>query len=84
MSARAVQRSQAVFSPATRRSALEQGARYSSASIVERAVAEARKTLGESPVVILTGGAAPAVRRLLRIKHRLVPDLVLRGLTHLV
>lgn len=66
------------------RAALEQGARYSSASIVERAVTEAHKTLGERPLVVLTGGAAPTVHRLLRVKHRLVPDLVLRGLTHLV
>ena len=62
------------------RAGLEQGARYGIASVIDRAVREARAVLGSAPVLLLTGGAAPAVRRLVRTRHRLVPDLVLRGL----
>lgn len=66
------------------RAAIENGARFSAASVVDRAVEEARKALGETPAVLLTGGAAPSLRRIIRVKHRIVPDLVLRGLTHLL
>lgn len=62
------------------RAALEQGARYAIAAAVDRAMAEAQKILKRKPVLILTGGAAPAVRALIRTPHRFVPDLVLRGL----
>jgi type III pantothenate kinase len=66
------------------RAAIEQGARYAVASTVDRAVAEARRTLGASPLVLLTGGAAPAIHPLLRSAHSNVPDLVLRGLVALI
>ena len=62
------------------RAAIQQGAMYAAASVADRAVAEARATLGQSPLVLLTGGAAPTVRKLLQSPHELVPDLVLRGL----
>ena len=45
-----------------------------------RSARDARKAAGGH----IDRRAAPAVRRLLRVRHRLVPDLVLRGLTHLV
>jgi pantothenate kinase type III len=35
-------------------------------------------------VLLLTGGAAPSLRRYLKSQARLVPDLVLRGLAELV
>jgi type III pantothenate kinase len=66
------------------RAAIEQGARYAVASVVDRAVAEARRTLGASPLVLLTGGAAPAIHPLIRSAHSSVPDLVLRGLVALI
>lgn len=66
------------------RAAIEQGARYAIAAVIDRAVAEAKAVLGSAPVLLLTGGAAPQVRGLLRARHRLVPDLVLRGLAALV
>jgi type III pantothenate kinase len=62
------------------RAAIEQGSRYAAAAIIDRAVAEARKVIGRAPVVLLTGGGAPALRPLIRSRHRWVPDLVLQGL----
>lgn len=65
------------------RAAIEQGSRHATAAVIDRAVAEARLALGVLPVVLLTGGAAGEVRQLVRARHRLVPDLVLRGLAQL-
>jgi len=62
------------------RAAIEQGSRYAAAAVIDRAVAEARKVIGHVPLVLLTGGGAPALRPLIRSRHRLVPDLVLQGL----
>jgi type III pantothenate kinase len=62
------------------RSAITQGARYAAAAIGDRAISEAKRVLGRAPVVLLTGGAAPDIRRLLNSKHHHVPDLVLKGL----
>jgi type III pantothenate kinase len=66
------------------RSAVEAGARFAAAAVIERAVLEGRKLLGRPPLLILTGGAASGLRRLLRVRHRHVPDLVLRGLFQLL
>lgn len=60
--------------------AITQGARYAAAAIGDRAISEAKLALRRAPVVLLTGGAAPDIRRLLRSNHLHVPDLVLRGL----
>jgi len=62
------------------RAAIELGARYAVAAVVDRAVEEARRTLGRAPLVLLTGGAAPTIRSLVRSAHTVVPDLVLQGL----
>jgi type III pantothenate kinase len=62
------------------RAAVEQGARYAIAAALDRAVEEARRLLGREPCLIVTGGAATSILKLIRRKHRLVPDLVLRGL----
>ncbi len=62
------------------RSAIEQGARYSAAALIERAVAQARRKLGGLPTVYLTGGAARDIEPLLQVRYTNVPDLVIRGL----
>jgi len=66
------------------RAGIEQGALYAAAAVVDRAVAEARRTLGASPLVLLSGGDAGAIHPLIRGTHSLVPDLVLRGLAALI
>jgi type III pantothenate kinase len=65
------------------RSAVEAGALFATAAVIERAVLEGGNLLGRKPLLILTGGAASGVRHLLRMPHRHVPNLVLRGLAHL-
>ena len=62
------------------RAGVSQGARYAAAALIDRAVEESRARLGRRPLVVLTGGGAGAVRRLLRSPSVGVPDLVLRGL----
>jgi type III pantothenate kinase len=62
------------------RGALEQGARYAAAAVIDRAVSEAKQLLGKAPLVLVAGGAARHIGPLLRSRHRVVPDLVLRGL----
>jgi type III pantothenate kinase len=62
------------------RAAIEQGSRYAAAAVIDRGVAEARKVIGRPPLVLLTGGGAPALRPLINSRHRFVPDLVLQGL----
>jgi len=62
------------------RAAVEQGSRYAIAAALDRAVQEAQRLLGTEPCLIVTGGAAASILKLIRRKHRLVPDLVLRGL----
>ena len=66
------------------RAGIEQGALYAAAGVVDRAVTEAHRALGASPLVLLTGGAAPAIHPLIRSTHSSVPDLVLRGLVALI
>jgi type III pantothenate kinase len=66
------------------RAGIEQGALYAVAAVVDRAVAEARRALGSSPLLLLTGGAAPAIHPLIRSTHSSIPDLVLRGLVALI
>jgi type III pantothenate kinase len=62
------------------RAAIVRGSRYAAAAIIDRAVEEAGTLLGRRPLVVLTGGEAPAVRPLVRSSCVGVPDLVLRGL----
>ena len=61
-------------------SALGAGAVHAAAAFIDRAVAEAAAAMGARPVLILTGGAAPALRTYIKSKARMAPDLVLRGL----
>lgn len=61
--------------------ALQGGALYATAAAIDRLVREARHVLATSGVeLLLTGGGAAEVARRLETRHRLVPDLVLRGL----
>jgi type III pantothenate kinase len=62
------------------RDGVVQGARYAAAALIDRAVEEARVLLGRRPLVVMTGGDASVVRRLVRSPCVGVPDLVLRGL----
>ena len=62
------------------RAAIEQGSRFAAAAVIDRTVTEAHSRLGRPPLVLLTGGGAPGLRPLLKSRHTLVPDLILRGL----
>jgi type III pantothenate kinase len=77
--AAASRRSRALFATDTARG-LQAGASYASAALVDRAVTEARRDLGVTPRVLLTGGAAAAIGPYLETTVRMVPDLVLHGL----
>lgn len=61
-------------------SALAAGSLFAAAAFIDRALAEARRELKGRPVLILTGGAAPDLKRYLQSPVEFVPDLVLRGL----
>lgn len=69
----------ALFARETR-AAVEQGASYAVAAVVDRAVEESRKTLRQTPQVYLTGGAANRIHLLMQSRHVSIPDLVLRGI----
>jgi len=72
----------ALYSRSTRE-AIEQGARHAAAAFIERALAEAQRRFGGRPGLVVTGGGAADILPLVRTPHRLVPDLVLRGLAAL-
>ena len=61
-------------------SALATGAVLASASLIDRAMREAKSTLGATPLLLLTGGAAAQLLPHIKSPCRVVPDLVLRGL----
>jgi type III pantothenate kinase len=61
-------------------SALEAGAVFAGAALIDRAAAEARVALATRPLLLLTGGGAARLRTYIRTPFRVVPDLVLRGL----
>lgn len=60
--------------------AIRQGAEHALAALVERAVGTMRRTLNETPKVLVTGGASDRVEKALGVPYRAVPDLVLQGL----
>lgn len=62
------------------RAAIQQGARFAAASLIERAAAEARIFSPRKPKILLAGGDSREVQTLVRGRCELVPDLVLRGL----
>jgi type III pantothenate kinase len=61
-------------------SALAAGSQFAAAAFIDRAVAEAARATRGRPVLFLTGGAAPVLKRHLVSPFRAYPDLVLRGL----
>ncbi len=61
------------------RDAMEQGARYATAAVIDRAVAEAQLLLRRPPLLLLTGGGADRIIPLVQGSWVSVPDLVLRG-----
>jgi type III pantothenate kinase len=79
---RAATRARHAASPFARdtRQALELGARLTIAAAVDRAWRAAKLELEESPRLIITGGDAAAISAQLDTPHRIMPDLVLRGL----
>jgi type III pantothenate kinase len=64
----------------TTRTAIEQGALLAAAAAIDRGAAEARRSVGRAPLVLLTGGGAKSVAPLIRGAYTSVPDLVLQGL----
>jgi type III pantothenate kinase len=67
----------------TTRAAIEEGALYSAAAMVDRAAEEAARLVGKRFFLVLTGGAAADVAPLVRCHHTVSPDLVLQGLAML-
>jgi type III pantothenate kinase len=60
--------------------AVRQGAEQALAALVERAIGVMRRTLNETPKLLVTGGASDRLEKALGLPYRAVPDLVLRGL----
>jgi type III pantothenate kinase len=60
--------------------AVRQGAEQALAALVERAIGVMRRTLNETPELLVTGGASDRLEKALGLPYRAVPDLVLRGL----
>lgn len=56
------------------------GALLALASAADRAATEASRTLNATPKVLITGGDAERLTRLMQTRTEIVPDLVLRGL----
>jgi type III pantothenate kinase len=71
--------SRSIFARTTRE-AIEEGALLAAAAAVDRGIEEARRAVGHSPVVLLTGGGAGSVAPLIQRPYWSVPDLVLQGL----
>lgn len=71
--------SRSIFARTTRE-AIEEGALLAAAAVVDRGIDEARRAIGHSPVVLLTGGGAKSVAPLIQRPYWSVPDLVLQGL----
>lgn len=61
-------------------SAITAGAHFAAGALIERALEEAQLVTGSRPILLLTGGGAPTLRRLIRVRSKSIPDLVLRGL----
>ena len=59
--------------------AIRQGAEHALAALIERAVGAMRRTLNETPRLLVTGGASERVEKTIGVPYRVVPDLVLQG-----
>ncbi|MBV8782706.1 MAG: type III pantothenate kinase [Gammaproteobacteria bacterium] len=62
------------------RDAIEQGARFAAAALIERAAQEFGMKRARNPLVVLTGGGAAAVQALIERRTVAAPDLTLEGL----
>lgn len=60
--------------------AIRQGAEHALGALVERAVEVMQRTLGETPKLLVTGGASNRLEKTIGLPYRVVPDLVLQGL----
>ena len=60
--------------------AIRQGSEHALAALIERAVGVMRRTLGETPQLLVTGGAIDRVEKAIGLPYRAVPNLVLQGL----
>jgi type III pantothenate kinase len=60
--------------------AIRQGTEHALAALIERAVGVMRRTLNETPTLLVTGGASDRVEKAIGVPYRAVPDLVLQGL----
>jgi type III pantothenate kinase len=60
--------------------AIRQGAEHALGALIERAVGVMRRALGETPQLLVTGGAIDRVEKAIGLPYRAVPDLVLQGL----
>ncbi len=65
---------------ATTEECMRSGAVLGAAAMIEGLVSRFEGALGEAPEVALTGGHAELVSRVLRLRHRVFPHLVLEGL----
>jgi type III pantothenate kinase len=59
---------------------ITQGAVHALASLIDRSVATLQRDFGETPTLLLTGGASDRVASFIESQAEIVPDLVLRGL----
>lgn len=72
-------RSDTLFADNTQ-GAIHQGAAHALAALVDRSIQTMQQTHGTEPALLLTGGAASVIERLIRVPFESVPDLVLHGL----
>ena len=77
--AEAGQTREALFSDNTR-GAIHQGAVHALAALVDRAMHTLEQSCGKRPALVVTGGAAHRIERLVADPLTQVQDLVLRGL----
>jgi type III pantothenate kinase len=61
------------------RDAIELGSLTASAALIDRCMQEVARELGARPLLFLTGGAAPAVSALVKSRHTVRDDLILKG-----
>jgi type III pantothenate kinase len=60
--------------------AIRQGAEHALGALVERAFEAMRRELGQTPKLLLTGGASDRLEKSIGLPYRVVVDLVLQGL----
>ncbi|MET0013030.1 MAG: type III pantothenate kinase [Sedimenticola sp.] len=60
--------------------AVASAALHSAAGLVERVIADSEQTLGDRPMLYLTGSGAVSLQKVLSVQAERVPDLVMSGL----